>query len=293
MITSSANPQIKQLIQLQKKRKIRNEQKVYVIEGRKMFEEARDRKDGYVIKVYFSESFVNEERQDIQRQDSQRQNIQKQSTQENNIAKDEKKKEWLSNYTNGIPYEIIQDSVFKNISETITPQGVLAIVKQREYSFKSMIQKEQIRLLLLEDIKDPGNLGTIIRTAEGAGVTGIILSKESVDIYNPKVIRSTMGSIFRVPFLYAEDFWKILQEIKSNNILIFAAHLSGAVWYDEVSFSKRSAIMIGNEANGLSKESTNYADYAVKIPMEGGVESLNAAVAAAILLYERARQLKN
>jgi TrmH family RNA methyltransferase len=156
-----------------------------------------------------------------------------------------------------------------------------------------MIADPKACLLLLEDIRDPGNLGTMIRTAEGAGVTGIILNGSSVDIYNPKVIRSTMGSIYRVPFYYAEDFFEVLTEVKKQGIIIYAAHLLGKPYDTEDSFRMKCAFLIGNEANGLSKEVSAMADALIKIPMAGKVESLNAAVAAAILMYEAARQRKN
>jgi TrmH family RNA methyltransferase len=142
----------------------------------------------------------------------------------------------------------------------------------------------------LEDIRDPGNLGTMIRTAEGAGITGIIVSNATVDLYNPKVIRSTMGSIYRVPFYQAEDFYEILTEIKKHGVTIYAAHLSGIPYDTEGSFRKSCAFLIGNEANGLSQKASALADTLIKIPMAGKVESLNAAVAAAILMYETARQ---
>ena len=133
----------------------------------------------------------------------------------------------------------------------------------------------------------------MVRTAEGVGMSGIVLSKDSVDMFNPKVIRSTMGAIFRVPFLYAEDFFACLNQIKNEGIEVYAAHLQGAVWYDKVSYQGKSAILIGNEANGLSETATSLSTQRIKIPMEGNVESLNAAIAAAVLMYESYRQIRN
>lgn len=258
VIRSSSNGQVKNLVSLLKKAKTRKEQDVFVIEGIKMFEEA---KLGNVLeKTYASESFHRE------------------IVQTN------------PNYFDEVEYEIIADSLFNEIAETKTPQGILATVKMPEYSLSNILQEEKACLLLLEDIRDPGNLGTMIRTAEGAGVTGVILNSSSVDLFNPKVIRSTMGSIFRVPFYVAEDFLATLALIKQNNIEIFAAHLMGKTYDIEGSFQKKCAFLIGNEANGLSEEISKMADTRIKIPMEGKVESLNAAVAAAILMYEAARQ---
>lgn len=264
MITSTANAQIKHLIQLQKKGKLRTEQGIFVSEGKKMFEEAKTL-DGQIIKAYFSESFA--------------------KTQEAETG------QGIENYAAGIPYEIVQDSVFAVCAETMTPQGILAMVRQPSYQLEDLLNQKQLRLLLLENLRDPGNLGTIFRTAEGAGTTGIILSQESVDLFNPKVIRSTMGSVFRVPFVYAEDFLGILNQLKASQVQIFAAHLKGSIPYNTADYRGNTAILIGNEANGLSAESTKAASQAVRIPMGGRLESLNAAVAAAILMYERARQL--
>lgn len=258
MISSSANSQIKNLIQLQKKAKTRNEQGAFVIEGIKMFEESKE--GGYLIKAYVSETFYKEKMIET------------------------------PGYFSDIPYEIVLDSILKDASDTLTPQGIMAIVKKTEYDLQQIITNDKANLILLEDLRDPGNLGTILRTAEGAGITGVILSKNSVDMYNPKVIRSTMGAIYRVPFVYAEDFKETLIDIKKNNIQIYAAHLAATNSYDEADYTGKSAILIGNEANGLSDEAARMASQYIKIPMAGKVESLNAAIAAAILMYEVFRQ---
>jgi TrmH family RNA methyltransferase len=258
MISSTSNPQIKNIIQLQKKAKARNEQGAFVIEGIKMFEESLE--GGYLIKAYVSESFYNDK-----------------------VGHDPE-------YFKHFSYEIVQDSILKEASDTLTPQGIMAIVKKPEYELETILQDSYVNLVLLEDLRDPGNLGTIVRTAEGAGVTGIILSKESVDMYNPKVIRSTMGAIYRMPFVYVDDFLITLKLLKENNITIYAAHLLANKYYDEISYHNKSAIMIGNEANGISDTAAKEASQYIKIPMSGKVESLNAAIAAAVLMYEIYRQ---
>lgn len=258
IITSSSNPQVKNLIQLQKKAKAREEQGLFVVEGLKMFEEAREA--GLLIKAYVSESFYQEKQ---------------------NINPD---------FFSDLDYEVITDSLFHEASETKTPQGIMGTVKKAHYNLDSILNAPDASLLLLEDIRDPGNLGTMIRTAEGAGITGIIFNKSTVDIYNPKVIRSTMGSIYRVPFYQAEDFYETISQIKQHEITVFAAHLLGIPYDTEGSFRNKCAILIGNEANGLSDKAGELADVRIKIPMAGKVESLNAAVAAAILMYEVSRQ---
>ena len=153
-----------------------------------------------------------------------------------------------------------------------------------------MFGKKNPLLLILEDIQDPGNLGTMVRTAEGAGVDGVIMTKATVDIYNPKTIRSTMGSIYRMPTIYIEDTVKLLELFKEKGIKSYAAHLDGKNSYDKEDYCTGTAILIGNEGNGLRDEVSNKADIWVRIPMEGQVESLNAAIAASILMFEVARQ---
>lgn len=261
VISSSSNSQIKNIASLLKKSKAREEQGLFVIEGLKMFEEARTA--GLLAKAYVSESFYNG------------------------------KESVDPDFFIGLDYEILTDSLFQEASETMTPQGIMGLARTSEYSLEEMIEKQGTCLLLLEDIRDPGNLGTMIRTAEGAGITGIVMNGSCVDIYNPKVIRSTMGSIFRVPFYRTTDFCGTIEKLKEQGIGIFAAHLSGKSYDTEGSFTDSCAILIGNEANGLSDEVSSLANHLIRIPMEGKVESLNAAVAAAILMYEVSRQRRN
>lgn len=255
MITSTANHQVKQMVQFNKKGKHRNAQDVFVVEGVKMFSEApRER----IVKAYFSESYVEKQLQGKLLED--------------------------------ISCEVVEDSIFKNMCDTQTPQGVLCLVRQYHYSLKELLQKENPLLLVLENIQDPGNLGTMIRTAEGAGVDGVILSPDCVDIYNPKTIRSTMGSIYRVPFFLADDLQGILKELRQEGIHTFAACLKESKSYEKGDYTKGTAFLLGNESNGLSLELAADADTRIRIPMEGKLESLNVSIASAILLYEACRQ---
>lgn len=260
MITSNSNQQMKHIVQLQKKSKTRYEQRVFVVEGPKMtFEAPAD----WIEKIYVSESFWNAPE---------------------NFQKFEK-----------YDYEVVSDSVFKSISDTQTPQGILGIVKMPEYTLEDLMQtaaakSQKPHLLVLESIQDPGNLGTMLRTGEGAGVSGIIMNRTTVDIFNPKTIRSTMGSLYRVPFYITEDLEETLQELKKNDILVYAAHLKGTKSYDMPDYTRGTAFLIGNEGNGLSEEIAEMSDEYIRIPMEGQVESLNAAIAATLLMYEVNRQ---
>lgn len=259
MISSTSNAQIKNIIQLQNKAKVRNKQKCFVVEGSRIFSEVPIEE---VIKVYVSEGFYNKA------EDSLKQKI---------SASD---------------YEVVDDEVFRKISDTITPQGVLAIVNQRNTMLEDIVNNcnSDSLYLILEDIQDPGNLGTIVRTAEAAGVTGIIMSKNTVDIYNSKVVRSTMGSIFRVPFVYVDNLESAIDELKKKDVIVYAAHLKGKTGYYEKNYKKSSAFLLGNEGNGLSDKIADKAQEYIKIPMMGQIESLNVASAATILMYEALRQ---
>lgn len=255
MITSSSNQQMKNIAMLMKKAKIRKEQRLFVVEGRKMCKEAPTE---WLRKVYVSESFLKE-------QDA------------NEILA-------------GKDYEVVSDSVFKSISDTQTPQGILCLVQMPQYDLSDVMAGDKTHLLVLESIQDPGNLGTMIRTGEGAGITGVIMNQTTVDLFNPKTIRSTMGSIYRVPFYVTDDLKGTVNELRSSGIHVYAAHLKGKMQYDEPSYCKGTAFLIGNEGNGLSDEIADLADTYIKIPMQGEVESLNAAVSAALLMYEANRQ---
>lgn len=254
MITSTNNQAVKNIIALQKKAKLRREQKVFLVEGPKMVSEIPE---GFLKELYVSEEFET-------------------SGQHADLLKNRK-------------YELVSDKVFREMSDTQTPQGILAIVRKQETTLSDILRKEPMQLLLLEDIQDPGNLGTMLRAGEGAAVTGVVMSKGCVDIYNPKVIRSTMGSVYRVPFVYTDDFRGTVSEIKKS-CKVYAAHLKGEYFYDEGDYIGNTAMIIGNEAKGIQEETAALADTLIKIPMEGQVESLNAAVAASILMYEVYRQ---
>lgn len=253
MISSTSNARIKNIVHLKKSAKARKEKKCFLVEGPRMFFEVPKNR---LLEVYLTPEF------------------------------EEKHKKNLEGYR----YEIISDNVCRHLSDTTTPQGVVALVEKKEISLDELLDKEADPcFFLLENLQDPGNMGTIIRTGEAAGVTGIIMNRETVDPYNPKVIRSTMGAIFRVPFVIVDDFEETLQKLKEANVSTYAAHLSGQTFY-QYDYKKGCAFFIGNEGNGLSDELTARADYKIKIPMKGKVESLNAAVAATVLMYEAMRQ---
>lgn len=186
--------------------------------------------------------------------------------------------------------EIVADNVFRQMCDTRTPQGILTVLKKPVWTVEDILKGEAPLVMVLEDLQDPGNAGTIFRTGEGAGVSGVFLTKTCVDITNPKVIRSTMGSVYRMPFLYVEDVVSLKAELEQKGIRTFAAHLKGKNSYDQENYQGGTAFLIGNEGNGLTEEAAEAADCLIRIPMCGKVESLNAAMAAGILMYEAARQ---
>lgn len=184
---------------------------------------------------------------------------------------------------------IISDKLFSEISETKNPQGIIAVCKKIQYTSKDIIKKDGF-YILAEEINDPGNLGTIIRTAHAAGANGIFLSKGSVDLYNNKVLRSTMGSIFKTPVVQNVNLDEVSKLLHKSSIMIYAAHLKGKRNHYQADYTKGCAFLLGNEARGLSDHAVSLCDELIKIPMPGGAESLNASVAAAVLMYEAVRQ---
>ena len=276
IISSKDNKRIKYIRSLLEKGNIRKKNHQFVVEGIKLVDEALEY--GKVLEVVCAESLYNEL-------------ISGDLSGNRLLAENDKN---ITNYVKkGSSLLVVSDTVFKSMSETKTPQGILAVVEMPDYGLldkgfleQAYTKNGKIKLLVLEDTADPGNLGTIMRTAEAAGVTGVIMGKGTVDIFNPKVVRSTMGSIFRLPFAYVEDLKETIKELKTQGISFYATHLKGEKSYKDIKYSDKSAILVGNEARGLSYDVADLADTYVLIPMQGKVESLNAAVAAALMMYE-------
>lgn len=258
MITSVTNQRVKNIALLRQKSKLRNEQDVFIVEGEKMFLEVPEDRICELYTVH-------------------------------NAVFSKAVQEKLANL-NGVFKEEVSQEVFDKMSDTKTPQGILCVVRQYHYELDELLKKENPFLVILENLQDPGNLGTIMRTAEGAGVDAVIMSKDTVDIYNPKTIRATMGSVYRVPFVYVEDIIGLVYYLYRRNIHTYAAHLKGAHDYTDENYTAGTAFLIGNEGNGLTDACADAAEKYIKIPMLGKLESLNAGVAAALLMYETLRQ---
>lgn len=184
---------------------------------------------------------------------------------------------------------MVEDELIDEICDTKTPQGIAAVVERHELSLDDIISRGTF-LLIVDRIQDPGNLGTIIRTAHAAGVSGIVISNGTVDPYSPKVLRSTMGSIFNVPLTEFHDLSEVIGKIKGLGFKVYASSLNGSLPYYSETYSPKTAIIVGNEANGIDSEVIGQSDSLIKIPMPGGSESLNASVACGILLFEVVKQ---
>ena len=181
----------------------------------------------------------------------------------------------------------ITKKLYNYLTEVKTPQGILSVI-EKESNEKNIDYTQEI-IVALDGIQDPGNLGTILRTVDSIGLTQILVSKDTADSYNPKVVRSTMGAIFRVKVIECEDLEKTLKEIKKHKFEIVVTSLQTKNSIYDIDYNKK-VIVIGNEANGVQEKIQQLADKKVKIPMLGKTESLNASVATGIILYEYVRQ---
>ncbi len=255
MITSRGNSAVRGVIALNKKSKERDQKGLFVIEGIRMYREVPE---GMLREVYISGRF--------------------------------KEKHPSFRPPAGVRFEVVADDVFETMSDTKTPQGIIAVVSKFLTGDTFLPGAEPPLIVALENLQDPGNLGTIFRSAEAAGVTGILMDAETCDVYNPKVVRATMGAIFRVPFIVTSDLKGAVEALQRQGTAVYAAHLKGSVPYTQPSYRKGTVFLIGNEGNGLTDEMAMQANMRIRIPMKGKVESLNASVAASVLLFEAMRQ---
>lgn len=174
---------------------------------------------------------------------------------------------------------VVSDSVFQHIAQTNTPQGIIAVIEMKKHT--EFVGHQAI---LIDRIQDPGNLGTIIRTADAAGFSAVILGKGTVDLFNDKVIRATQGSLFHIPIIQA-DLLDEIQELKQAGFSIWATALQDSKIYTEMTVPEKVALVLGNEGAGVGEDILNAADSIVNIPIYGKAESLNVSIAAGILMY--------
>ncbi len=259
MITSKSNELIKKIKSLSLK-KYRDNYKEYIVEGIKMALEAIDMAEVTSV-VYCDELLSADDIGKIKRA------IKSKKLSEDVLVS-------------------VSKNVFKYISDTITPQGVIAVVKMNSGKFDSSNEP----IFILDNIQDPGNLGTIIRSLDAAGIHTLVLSKDTVDYYNLKVIRSTMGGIFRLNIIKLDkDLSNFVDELKKNKYKILATSLEGSKPYFDIPYNK-CAIVMGNESQGVSKDIIKKSNCLIKIPMPGKTESLNVSVATSIIAFEIVRQ---
>lgn len=259
IITSGTNKLIKD-IKLLHKKKGRWKEKCFFIEGIRSIEQCMSSR-GEIKHIVYSSDLLGEDGIDL--------------------LKDIEDKDYNI-------YEVTE-KLFKEISDTDTPQGLLAVVEFKEYKLEDCF-KEKNFFIILDRVQDPGNLGTIIRTADAFGANGVIVTSGCVDVYNPKTIRSTMGSIFQIPIIHIDDILESISRLKDENISVISSSLATEKYLYDIDFKSDCALVIGNEAKGISEYVVEASDQLVKIPMSGDAESLNAAIASGVLMYEVLRQ---
>lgn len=178
--------------------------------------------------------------------------------------------------------------IFEYMTDTITPQGILAVLEMPNYDINNLLKENNSNILVLDKVQDLGNIGTIIRTADAFGVNLILCTEGTADIYSPKVLRSTMGSILRVKVVYVKENYKeIFENIKKLKIKVIGTSLNSNKYIKEIDFNQKYAFVVGNEANGVSEEINVLCDQYIKIPMTNNAESLNVGIATGIILYEQ------
>lgn len=204
--------------------------------------------------------------------------------------------------SSGAKIHILPENLFKKLSNTIHSQGVIFVCEKSKKSFVSELKdlfpkkiSQGNKVVILENIKDPSNLGTMLRSAETLGINKIILSENCCDIYNPKVIRGSMGSIFRLKFHISKDLPHTIVSIKENfKIPVYAATLAkDSIPLTKIKFPKDCAVVIGNEGDGITKETKEVCSFKIKIPISKNANSLNASSAASIIMWEFIRERQN
>ena len=257
IISSSSNNTLKYIKSLQMK-KARDEYGKFLIEGEKLFWEALDY-NVPISMVLISQSY----------------------------AESSKHQEYAAALTErNIPLYYADDRVFKGACETDTPQGIIAVAEKLNYDIDNIISGDKLSLILLHELRDPGNVGTIIRTADACGLDSVVISKGSADLYNGKTIRATMGSLFHIPVIQGVDTAEIIVKLKQRGVVTIGADPHSSINCTELPYQRKSAIIIGNESKGISSGIKEMLDINTTIPMPGRAESLNAGIAASILMYE-------
>ncbi|MGL4340735.1 MAG: TrmH family RNA methyltransferase [Rhodoglobus sp.] len=191
----------------------------------------------------------------------------------------------------GIAVVLAAEAVIGVMADTVTPQGIVGVCRQFSSSVKEILAADPRLIVILEEVSDPGNAGTIIRAADAAGADAVIMTGRSVDVYNPKVVRATTGSLFHIPVAVGVELGEVIDQVSAVDVQVIAADIKGADLLSERAagvLSRPTAWLFGNEARGLSKEDLDRADRAITVPLYGHAESMNLATAASVCLYESA-----
>ncbi len=258
MIGSASNRQVKEIVKLQKQAKRRRESSLFVAEGIKLVLEAG--REGAIEKIYMSEEIL------------------------------KNPPDGLEELLCAFPHEETSAAVFRRMADTATAQGVLATAKIPSYSLDGILNDVRHMWLILDGLSDPGNLGAAVRAAEGAGMAGVVMGTGTADMFSPKAVRATMGAALRVPYVYVDSVSEAIEAVKEKGCPVYGADMRGSKLYYDVDYRRGAGIVIGNEAAGISPEAAGHLTGRVRIPMEGEIESLNAASAAAVIMYESLRQ---
>lgn len=289
-ITSTGNKLIREVRDLEKKARARRESGLFIAEGERLCSEIPA---AYIERIFVADDydgslpeFAGEVSHDVQ-------NVQMRAEVGVNAAQTSShplqspdtggQRNRASQRTPKI-FQVPRE-LMEHMSDTKNSQGILAVVRQKKYT-----ELPGDFFLILDTLQDPGNMGTIFRTAEAAGVDGILMNRDCVDVYSPKVVRATMGAMFRMPFMVSDDLPAEIRRMKAEGVQVYAAHLRGTKNHWDFDYRQPTAFMIGNEGNGLQDEIAALADTYLRIPMMGHTESLNAGVAASVLMYEVLRQ---
>lgn len=261
IISSFQNQMIKEVKSLYRKNE-RWKRELYVLEGIKVIDESIDSNENIKYVLYSEHLFSVDGGKEILEKLSKR----------------------------GIKIFNITDKLMRYISDMESPQGIIGVNSFNLKTLNYLMDKENKLLVILDEIQDPGNLGTIIRTCDAFGCSGVILTEGCVDVYNPKVIRSTMGSIFHIPISFCKDKNEIIRMLKKHNVDIYTTSLDGSISIYDADFKRDLALVIGNESKGVSNIFLDEANLLIKIPMVGKIDSLNVAIASSIIMYEALKQ---
>lgn len=289
-ISSPDNPSVKRFAALYRKKE-RDRQGLYIIEGPNLLREALNN-GAQLDTVFFRKSRAAEQR--TEEYDELLKLLAQRRAEPKAVSG---AGAGLGDGRWAVPEPIcLSDGLFDRAAETETPQGVMAAVKKRRWSedelfaYRAPNENGGGNVLVLDRLQDPGNLGTVLRTADGAGFSGAVLVKGCGDIYSPKVVRACTGTLFRLPVLFCETAEEALELLRRRGKKVYATSLEGSEVYYKCNLKENTALVIGNEGSGVCREFLEGADGLLTIPMAGNLESLNAAVAAGILMYETVRQ---